>query len=59
MDQICSVFTGHKLELSVKQTDKIKRSSYSIQLYETGHYRVQEILEGRKSQAFDVEELKS
>ena len=56
---ICGVYTGYELELSVTQTEEIKRSSYSIQLCGTGHARVQEILEESKPQAFDMEELRS
>jgi len=56
---ICGVYTGDELELSVTQTEEIKRSSYSIQLCGTGHARVQEILEKSKPQAFDMEELRS
>jgi hypothetical protein len=59
LDLIYGVYTGHELELSVTQTEGIKRSSYSIQLCGTGHGRVQEILEESKPQAFDVEEPRS
>ncbi|RDL30184.1 uncharacterized protein BP5553_10462 [Venustampulla echinocandica] len=58
-DHIYGVYAGHELRVLVKQKERTKRSSYSIQVCGDKNSQIQEHLVKIKPTTFDVKELKS